>query len=328
MTIDVHTHVVPAGLPFGAGADPRWATLDVTNGDVTVGGRQYRRVRREAWDLEWRITQMDQRGCTAQVLSPMPYLFSYWADVNEAQRFTSELNQWLAAAVRHHPDRFFALGIIPMQDADAAINGLHEVKRLGLHGVELGTNIDGVSIAHPRFKPILQEAARYDLSVFLHAFEPPIGADVTGPARSAVCFPLDIGFAVAALIANGTLQDCPTLRLCASHGGGSVAFSLPRLTHQWHAKAPLRERLHEPPDRVLRRLFYDILLFDPHALTYLLKTVGERQVVVGSDFPFLDVPPEWPLCDVQLSAETRNAIRTDNALRFLGLPSSPRASDG
>jgi aminocarboxymuconate-semialdehyde decarboxylase len=318
--IDVHTHVVPAGIPFGlAGQDERWPVLSTDTGDVEVAGSLYRTVRPTAWDLDEREATFAERAVAAQVLSPMPHLFSYWAPLDQALDFVRGLNGWLAEATASRPDRFYGLGTVPLQDVDAATAELSEIKRLGLLGVEIGTNVNGVSIADPRFADFFVEADRLGLSVFLHAFQPAIGATVPGPASSAVCFPLDIALATAALIANGTLERCPTLRLCVSHGGGGVGLALPRLIHTWRAKEPMRRRLPTPPEQIARRLFYDILLFDAAALRYLIEFAGASQVVVGSDYPFLDIPPQWPLTDAGLEPAVYDAIRTDNARAFLGL---------
>jgi aminocarboxymuconate-semialdehyde decarboxylase len=322
MTIDVHTHVVPAELPFGlTGRDERWPVLRTgeRTGDVLVAGENYRTVDRTAWDLGAREADLATHGVTAQVLSPMPHLFSYWAPLDQAVDYCRGLNAWLADAVHSHPGTFYALGVVPLQDPQAAAAALSEVKALGLQGVELGTNVNGVSIADRSFREVFVEADRLGLSVFLHAFQPPMASAVPGPAASAVCFPLDIALAVSGLIAGGTLQDCPTLRLCASHGGGGLGLALPRLIHTWRNKEKLRKRLPTPPEVIARRLFYDILLFDPGALRYLLDFVGTSQVVVGSDYPFLDVPDQWPLSDMDLPDAIRHAVREDNALAFLGL---------
>ncbi|GAA5190444.1 amidohydrolase family protein [Rugosimonospora acidiphila] len=320
-TIDVHTHVVPDGLPFGVTGDPRWPVLRTgpETGDVLVDGALYRTVARTAWDLEARRADLPGRGCHAQVLSPMPHLFSYWAPIAPALDFSRALNTWLADAVRAHPGVFYGLGTVPLQEPEAAAAELATVKALGLSGVELGTNVNGVSIADPRFRDVFVEADRLGLAVFLHAFQPPMAAAVPGPAASAVCFPLDIALAVAGLIANGTLEASPTLRLLASHGGGGLGLALPRLIHTWRTKAPMRKRLPTPPEVVARRLFYDILLFDPAALRYLIDFVGTGQIVIGSDYPFLDVPPEWPLTDLDLPGAVRLDIQESNARAFLGL---------
>jgi aminocarboxymuconate-semialdehyde decarboxylase len=323
--IDVHTHVVPEGLPFGlTGRDDRWPVLrtGVETGNVMVDGAVYRTVSRTAWDLDARAAALPALGVAAQVLSPMPHLFSYWAPVDQALDFSRGLNEWLAAATRRHPGVFYGLGTVPLQDPQRAAAELATVSSLGLAGIELGTNVNGVTIADPRFRDVFVEADRLGLSVFLHAFQPPMAAAVPGPAASAVCFPLDIALAVAALIANGTLEHCPTLRLCASHGGGGLGLSLPRLVHTWRTKPAMQRRLATPPEEIARRLFYDILTFDPNALRYLLDVVGPTQVVLGSDYPFLGVEPEWPLSELPLDDDRRAGIRVANARAFLGLPAS------
>lgn len=322
MTIDVHTHVVPAGLPFGqTGADSRWPLLRkaAASGDVLVAGEVYRTVVPAAWDLDARLADMATTGVRAQVLSPMPHLFSYWAPVEQALEFSHGLNAWLADAVRAHPGTFYALGTVPLQDPDKAAAALADVKALGLQGVEIGTNVNGVGIADPSFRDVFAEADRLGLSVFLHAFQPALAGAVPKAMRSAVGFPLDIALAVTGLIAGGVLQEHPALRLCASHGGGGLGLTLPRLIHTWRTKEKVRERLTTPPEEVARRLFYDILLFDPAALRYLIDFAGPTQVVVGSDYPFLKVPAQWPLTEVDLADDVAHAIRETNARAFLGL---------
>ncbi|MGX7677718.1 amidohydrolase family protein [Jatrophihabitans sp. DSM 45814] len=321
MAIDVHTHVVPDGLPFGVTGDDRWPVLRAgeLTGDVMVAGDIYRTVTRTAWDLDLRQQDMRARGSHAQVLSPMPHLFSYWAPIGPASDFCAGVNGWLADAIKAGDGAFFGLGMVPLQDPVAAAHALSDVKALGLQGVELGTNINGVSIADPRFKDVFLEADRLGLSVFLHAFQPPWAGSVAGPAASAVCFPLDIAFAVAGLIANGILQDCPTLRLCASHGGGGLGLALQRLIFTWQTKEKMRLRLTTSPAEIARRLFYDILLFDPSALRYLMDFVGTSQIVIGSDYPFLEIEPQWPLTDLDLDPATLDLIRNTNARAFLGM---------
>lgn len=46
---------------------------------------------------------------------------------------------------------------------------------------------------------------------------------------------------------------------------------------------------------------------------------GRAQVVVGSDYPFLDVPPQWPLTELTLPEPVEQAVRETNAPAFLGL---------
>src|SRR5581483_5537795 len=141
----------------------------------------------------------------------------------------------------------------------------------------------------------------------------------------------------ASLIASGTLQACPGLRLAFSHGGGSFPFILPRLENAWSGAwnegdpllpgAPpsqLRQALPLSPSTYARRLYYDTLLFDRRALRYLAEIMGPRCLVVGTDYPFF--PREQPATATLRSLGLANADLADaesgNALRFLGQPAA------
>ena len=98
-TIDVHTHVVPRGLPFGH--DDRFARLaiDGDRGEVFVGGRPFRVVTRAAWDTSARLDEMDRTGVAGQVLSVMPELFSYWAESAAGRALCGAFNPAVAGLV-------------------------------------------------------------------------------------------------------------------------------------------------------------------------------------------------------------------------------------
>ena len=325
MTIDVHTHVVPTGLPFGSGGASRWPYVRVEGetADVVVNGRMFRRVRSNAWDLDRRIEDMEERGVDQQVLSPMPLLLSYWAPPREAAQYATWMNDWIAEAVREHPGRFEGLGMVPLQSPETAASMLTDIRNAGLRGVEVGTNVHGVGIADPRFRIVFEEAQRLGLSVFVHALQPPLSLRTnTGEAHAAVSFPLDVALATSTLMTSGTLSACPDLRVCMSHGGGAVAMSIHRLIRAWDQNPQIREQIAESPRDILRRLYFDQLVFDPDALRLLLAVVGTDRVVVGSDYPFMELETASPLPALGLGAETEERIRVTNALAFLGIAAS------
>ena len=59
--IDVHTHVVPPGLPFGSFAGDLWPRVEVDGdrAEVYTGAVHFRSVTSAAWDLERRAEEMD-----------------------------------------------------------------------------------------------------------------------------------------------------------------------------------------------------------------------------------------------------------------------------
>src|ERR1700754_1669077 len=104
MTIDMHTHVVPLGLPdmTGRQAAERFPVLGNRAGDraeVLVNGVNIRPVTSVSWDAGDRLAAMDAGGVARQVLSPMPALLTYWADPPDAHYYADGLNDALVALV-------------------------------------------------------------------------------------------------------------------------------------------------------------------------------------------------------------------------------------
>lgn len=316
---DMHSHVVPPSFPFGPDDDPRWPVLriagDGATAEVIISGSVFRVIRSVAWDFGRRREEMRRDGVTLQLVSPMPELFSYWAPDAAAAAYCSAVNAWVAGQAGDGSGCWAGLGILPLQDPAAAVAALAEVADLGLVGVEVGSNVNGVCIADPRFRPVLAAAADLGLLVFVHAFHP-AGLDSVGyrAARPAVNFPLEIAWALQSLIAEGVLAELPRLRLMVSHGGGATALTLGRLQALWEGSAEYQARLPVSPYDCARRVMYDTLLFDPRAVQYLVEFAGASQVMLGTDYPFGSVRAGEPLerCP-GLDAAGRAAIEHGNA---------------
>ena len=320
--IDVHTHVVPTGLPFGdfpGDFGPR-VDVDGDRGEVYTGSTFFRSVTSAAWDRARRADEMAVHGVSRQVASPMPELFCYWADAGSAARYTAEMNAWLAEWVRGSDGSFDAFGIVPMQEPERAAQMLTDVAALGLRGVEIGSNVDGVPLHDARYADFFAEAERLDLAVFVHAFHPYGFETITGgPAASGATFPNEIGFATAGLVAEGVLHRHPWLRVCASHGAGSLGLTLPRMDRMWDFDPGFRERLPERPSDLARRFFVDLLVFAPDALRFVLQALGADRVVVGSDYPFMPDAPGAVLEHLtDLGRDDLERITVANAQVLLG----------
>jgi aminocarboxymuconate-semialdehyde decarboxylase len=320
--IDVHTHVVPTELPFGSFPGDFWPRVHVAGdrGDVYTGSTLFRSITSAAWDPHRRVEEMARDGVSRQVLSPMPELFCYWADPESAQVYAAEMNAWLTTQVRDGGGCFDAFGIVPMQDPERAARMLADVAGLGLRGVEVGSNVNGVPLHDPRYAPFFAEAERLELAVFVHAYHPYGFETITGgPAASGVTFPNEIGYAVAGLVAEGVLHRHPWLRLCASHGAGSLGLTLPRMDRMWEFDPGFRERMPERPSDLARRVFVDLLVFAPWALRFVLDVLGADRVVVGSDYPFMPDAPGAVLAQLAgLGRDERDRITVGNARVLLG----------
>ncbi|MCQ6276318.1 amidohydrolase family protein [Bacillus sp. V3B] len=63
---------------------------------------------------------MDHENVNIQVLSPMPELLSYWFSANDTLDFSRHINFQLSEFIASSPDRFWGLGMVPLQDPELA----------------------------------------------------------------------------------------------------------------------------------------------------------------------------------------------------------------
>jgi aminocarboxymuconate-semialdehyde decarboxylase len=204
------------------------------------------------------------------------------------------------------------------------------VRELGLHGVEVGSNVVGASTGANSFLPFFQAVAEAGLCIFVHAFHPPYWDCVADPPlAAAVNFPPEIGTCIATMLANGFVERSPGLRLCASHGGGTLPLHLPRMASFWDGDTARVERCASPYDAI-RSLWFDTLTYEPATLRSLIDLVGPTRIVVGSDAPFFGEHPGYVLDQLHeidpLSPDDLATIRTASAVEFLGLLQTPRGA--
>jgi len=326
--VDIHTHIVPAGFPAYAGrhAKVRWPSMapgqDCHHCNVMIAGKVFRTVTDECWSIERRLEAMARSRVTRQVLSPMPELLSYWLEPQDAETLGRHVNDTIAAMVGEGAGRFAGLGMVPMQDPERAARELERLMKTGaFRGVEIGTNVNGVSIGDPRFEPFFQAAEELGAAVFVHALHPAGTERLIGPPAmpALVAFPCETAVSIASLMVGGMLARHPRLRIAFSHGGGVFGLVLPRLMHGWKSTKDLKEKVPSPAEQA-RRLYYDTLVYDPETLAFLIERFGVTQLCLGTDHPFSiqETDPVGAVEALQLSAEHRGLLLSGNAARFLG----------
>jgi aminocarboxymuconate-semialdehyde decarboxylase len=83
------------------------------------------------------------------------------------------------------------------------------------------------------------------------------------------------------------------------------------------AAVPLKKK----PTEYLRQLYYDSIVFTPHALRHLADQVGPGQIMMGTDYPFpwTHTSVDHILSTPGLSDAERAGMLGDTAARLLGI---------
>lgn len=323
--IDIHAHYYPEtylrmieaeGGPFGAHFERTKQGSKVRVGPLFAGPIASRFI-----DLDERLQAMDDQGVGMQALS-LTQPMVYWATGELSRRLSAVFNDALAAAHEAHPDRFFGLAILPMQDPALALAELERAAKLpGIRGVYMATCVLDRELSDEAFWPVYERLEDLGLPIFLHPVEV-IGME-TRLRRfflsNLLGNPFDTAVAASHLIFGGVLDRFPRLDIVLPHGGGALPLLIGRIEHGWRVRPECRHLEHSPRD-YLRRFHYDTITHSPEALTYLIDLVGADRLLLGSDYCF-DMGYDQPVRVLNehksLTSEQRNAILKTNAARLL-----------
>ncbi len=336
MLIDMHAHVIPDELAAiggsgGGHAGPRIERGDDDDTRLLVTEQIRFSAASAFFSADRRIVTMDESGVDAEVVSPMPPLLDYTLTPSDGRSLARRVNDFVAGLCAAHPERLLGLGMIPLQDPDLAAAELSEVAATGLRGVEIGSNINGLSLGDERFLSFFQEAERLGMAIFVHTLNPTLRDRLPGPAVGSFGFAAEIALAAASLVAGGVPEKCPGLRLAFSHGAGGFPLMLTRAQYfwgrTWDEQPPAEPAdgangdIGPSPTELARRFYYDTLVFDRRALRYLIDMIGPEHLLIGTDFPAM--PREQPagktLLSMGLAPEVVEDITWNNCFRFLGV---------
>jgi aminocarboxymuconate-semialdehyde decarboxylase len=329
MKIDCHAHILPETWPslkdkFGYGG---FITLEHHQpGKARMmrdDGVFFREIEENCWNPEAILADMNKHNVDVMVLCTVPVLFSYWARPEHTLEWSEMLNDHLASVVRDHPTRFIGLGTLPMQDVQLACQELRRVvTELGMPGVEIGSNINGMNLDDRSLDPFWAEAEKLGASIFVHPWEM-MGSDRTQRyfQQWLVGMPAETTLAASSMIFGGVFDRFPNLRVMFSHAGGSLPFTLGRLSHGYHARPDLcNVNTVQDPRTYIGKFWVDGITHDEHALRYLVDVMGADKVAYGTDYPF-------PLGDLdhgrfieehpQLGSEVKEQLLSKSVCDFL-----------
>ena len=300
LKIDMHTHIMPKHLP-------RWAEKFGYDGFIHLdhhkdgwarmmqGDKFFREINENCWNPEVRINEYLEFKTHVQVVCTIPVLFAYFAKPEDGLEVAKFLNDDLADLVHKYPKNYIGLGTIPMQDVDLSVQELHRIKQIGLHGIQIGSNIENKNLNEPEFFPIWEACEQLDLAVMVHPW------NMMGKKYMdrywlpwLVGMPAETSRAMCSMIFGGVFDRFPKLRVNFCHASGAFLATLGRIEHGFNCRPDL-VAVDNPvnPRNYCGKYWVDCITHDPLMLEYILKLQGSKRVTLGSDYPF-------PLGDLEI----------------------------
>ncbi len=329
LKIDTHTHVLPERWPdlhkkYGYGGFVRLEHHAPGCARMMIDDRFFREVTSNLWDAPTRLKECDTHRIDVQVLSTVPVMFSYWAKGNDALDLSMMLNDHIASLVAQSPKRFVGLGTVPMQAPALAVKELERcVRSLGMRGVQIGTHVNEWNLNDENLFPVFQAAEELGAALFVHPW------DMMGKERMQkywlpwlVGMPAEASLAICSMIFGGVFERLPKLRVAFAHGGGSFPSTIGRIERGFVACPDLCAVDNSVnPRSYLGKFFLDSLVHDGEFFRYLISLVGEKRIMLGSDYPFPlgEGTPGELIESMDLPASTQKRLMGGTALEWLGM---------
>lgn len=266
---------------------------------VTVGAALA--VFKKMIDLrEGRLADMDAAGIDMQIIQ----LTGAYLDQLDKQALTSlcrESNDILSQAVRSHPDRFAGFAQLPMKDPEAAVKELERcVSKLGFKAAVWSGMANGQFLDHPSFFPVLAEAERLNVPIYIHPAPPSkevFDNCYSGLGEASGIFALagwgmhmESGTHSFRLILSGLFDRLPELQIITGHVGEGVPYNLDRadefMSYGPYCKLKLERRVGD----YYRNNFYFSTsgYYSQAPLLCAVSVVGSDRIILGTDYPYGD----------------------------------------
>ncbi len=333
--VDIHSHFLPRSWPdlaarFGT---PGWPWMKHTRAGkamLMLGEQEFRPVSAACWEPAVRLEAMDRDGIDVQIICATPILFSYHRPAAQALEVARIFNDAALEICAAAPRRLKALCQVPLQDTELACRELSRAMADGHVGVQIGNHVGARELHDEGIITFLQHCAAEGAAVFVHPWD--MMAQERMPKYQLpwlVAMPAETQLSILWLILSGAFERLPrSLKICFAHGGGSFPYLLGRVDNAWRNRDIVREDCPRLPSSYVDRFHVDAAVFSADALSFLVRTMGEDRVMLGSDYPF-------PLGEQQagslirshagLPASVREKLLQANARRFFRLASAPAA---
>jgi 4-oxalmesaconate hydratase len=321
MIIDAHAHYTTAPAELQAYRGRQITNLaKPTRARLQISDEQLERSMRN------QFKRMQDTGIDRLLFSPQASAMGHHFGSELISRYWTEAcNDLISRIARLWPDKVSPVCQLPQSPGVSPKHWVEELERCVTEQGFVACNINpDLAGGHDPLTPSLGDDWWYPL------WEKMVELDIPGTIHASAslnpAMHLTSSYYIAQhhsgaveLLSSRVFQDFPTLKLIIPHGGGAIPY-------QWnrHRGMHVREGL-EPFEEAVRRVYWDMAIYDQEAMELLIKRVGVDNVLFATEMfgavnatdpktgrNFEDIVPifqaiEW------LSEEDRDKITEGNA---------------
>lgn len=289
LTVDCQSHLfVPELIALMGKRKQSPYVYQKGDGTYVVVGDWTRKLMPKHTDVNAKLADMDAAGIQMTALSindPGPELFG-----SDGPAVARIVHDWLGEISLRHPQRFFGLMTLPLQDMNASLKEADRcVSKLGMKGILLYSNLNGEFPDELKFRPIFEYAQHANIPVLLHPAYPVTYQQTKGYEMAAgLGLMFDTTIALARIILAGIPDKYPNLKLVCPHVGGALPYLVGRIDHQTMVLKRGAENIRKPPSEYLKQVWFDTVSPIGLAIQYGINFGGPDKMLYSSDHPWVD----------------------------------------
>ncbi|MEM2921764.1 MAG: amidohydrolase family protein [Candidatus Bathyarchaeia archaeon] len=325
MIVDVHGHLPPSAYIKALSRRKKIPRIEMRDGgEVSIlygKGLQYS-VDERMISLDKKLEAMNKSKVDLQILGIiMPGLDNL--EKEDAHNLTREVNDEFAALQDKYRRNFLAVGTVPLQYPDIAIEELRRIKNeLGMPGVEIFSNVAGRPLDSPEFLPFFAEAEKLRMPILLHPTLP-LMAEFTSSygLTGVVGYLFDTTLAILRIIFSGILEKHPKLKIILPHLGSTIPYLIGRIDHQFSINPDCRQKISKPPSEYFKLVYVDTAQsLNRPSLECAYRVIGPKRIMFGTDYPFADLSKSIKsIADLDIPEEEKHEIFEKNAVEMFGI---------
>ncbi len=314
--IDGNIFPKPAGKGSYNLMTPSLTGQEAARGGATIPSR-------ELTGIEARLADMDKLGIEIQVIYPTLFLVYLTDDVKLEIALCKAYNRFVAEACSKAPDRLRWVAVLPLRSIDESVEEMRTAKRNRAAGVFFRGIEGSLTLDHPYFFPIYEEASRLDLPICIHTGSgaPSLLALFDNERNST--FPHNRILPLIAfrdIVANKIPEIFPGLRF------GFIEASAGWIPYLIHVlRRLLREKWKFASSAELFRNYRLYVACEADEdIPYIARYTGDDHILVGSDYGHNDPSKEPQLvatmkARIDVPSNLIEKILCENPRRFYSL---------
>ncbi|MGH6649015.1 amidohydrolase family protein [Aquabacterium sp.] len=248
----------------------------------------------------------------------------------KANDYSRKVNDFLAAVVARHPDRYAGLATFSPLDPQGAVQELRRcASELGLCGALINSHTQGRYLDAPEQAPVLAALEELGLPLYLHPQTPSpamaapyLAYGLEGPGWG---FAAETGLHAMRMILGGVFDRHPNLKVVLGHLGEGIPWWFSRIDSRFQMAAHFKGagvRLKKPPSEYFKTNFYVTTsgMSDDKNMKFAIDAVGVDHVLFATDHPYENMGQASQSLDgLNVDPAAKAKISSRNAIKLFRL---------